>query len=217
MLQIATIPVTDFQQNCRVLWHDGDSSALVIDPGGDSPRIEAFLSDKGLVCTEIWLTHSHLDHCGGVAGLKRRYKALLSAHPGEQEFRRRVDEIKLMWGLSSSEMTSCPEPERHLTGGETISFGETVFQTLFTPGHSPGHLCFYAPAEKVLLAGDTLFAGSIGRTDLPGGNHIQLINSIVEKILPLPDDTRVLSGHGPDTLVGRERSTNPFLTGDFNE
>ena len=217
MLQIAIVPVTDFQQNCRVVWAEGSPSALIIDPGGDSARIENFLKQKHLVCGEIWLTHSHLDHCGGVAGLKSAFDVPLSAHPVEREFRQRVDEIKRLWGITSSDMTNCPEPERKLEGGETVTFAGVEFQVIFTPGHSPGHLCFYAPSERLIIAGDTLFAGSIGRTDLPGGHHPTLIKSIVEKILVLPDDTRVLSGHGPDTLVGRERKTNPFLTGEMDE
>ena len=215
MLAIQLIPVTELQQNCRVLWRKGSSAALVIDPGGDADRIIKFLKSESLVCEQIWLTHSHFDHCGGVAGLMAACSAKVYGHPIEKEFRQRVEDVKRMYGITSKSMTNSPEPTEYLTGGEALSFAEVSFSSLFTPGHSPGHLCYYAASENLLLAGDTLFSGSIGRTDLPGGHHSTLINSIVEKILVLPDDTRVLSGHGPDTTVGRERSSNPFLNGSF--
>jgi glyoxylase-like metal-dependent hydrolase (beta-lactamase superfamily II) len=214
MLNIELFPVTDFQQNCRILWQDGTADALVIDPGGDGDRIEKFLISRKLRCAQIWLTHSHLDHCGGVSQLLRTNASIpLFAHQLEREFRSRVEDIKDMYGIQGNSMTNCPEPTRYLEGEETLEFAGVSFTTLFTPGHSPGHICFYAPTEGLLLAGDTLFAGSIGRTDLPGGNHATLIKSIIEKILTLPDDTRVLSGHGPETRVGVERDTNPFLQG----
>jgi hydroxyacylglutathione hydrolase len=217
MLTVKTFPVTEFQQNCRILWQSGHPSALVVDPGGDGDRIIQFLQRENLTCSEIWLTHSHLDHCGGVACLLKQYPVALLGHPIEREFRLRVNDVKAMYGIVSSSMENCPEPTRYLEGGEEVEFQGTKFSVLFTPGHSPGHLCFYAAEEKFLLAGDTLFAGSIGRTDLPGGDFKTLKKSIVEKILTLPDDTRVLSGHGQDTLVGTERRTNPFITGDYDE
>jgi len=218
MLNIEVIPVTNFQQNCRILWSEGASDALVIDPGGDGDRIARFLDSRELKCTQIWLTHSHLDHCGGVEQLIRLVGEVpLLGHPLEREFRARVEDIKAMYGIQSNAMSNCPEPTRYIEGGEDLEFAGVSFKVLFTPGHSPGHLCFYAPSEGVLLAGDTLFAGSIGRSDLPGGDHTTLLKSIIEKILTLPDDTRVLSGHGPETRVGVERDSNPFLVGDFDE
>lgn len=212
MLEVITIPVTEFYQNCRVLRRRGESGALVIDPGGDIERIRSVLQKHGLRAEEIWLTHSHLDHCGAVRALKQESAALLSAHPGEGEMRKHVPDIAAFYGITSG-LESCPEPDRALNGGEQLAFGGCSFQVLFTPGHSPGHLCFYEPSEGILLAGDTLFAGSIGRTDLPGGDSATLLRSIREKILTLPDATRVLSGHGPDTTVGAERRSNPFLNG----
>lgn len=212
MLNVHLIPVTEFQQNCRVLWSEGSNEALVIDPGGDGDTVARFLSVRNLICSQIWLTHSHLDHCGGVAKLlKIAGDVPLLGHALEREFRARVEDVKVMYGIQGGSMENCPEPSRYIQGGEDLDFAGRVFKVLFTPGHSPGHLCFYAQAEGILLAGDTLFAGSIGRTDLPGGDHATLIKSIVEKILTLPDDTRVLSGHGPETTVGIERSSNPFL------
>lgn len=211
MLDIVTVPVTGFQQNCRLLGDADLGIAVVIDPGGDVPLILRELERRKWKCVEIWLTHSHLDHCGGVAKLIAQTKAKLRAHPGEREFRVRVNEIAAMYGIAQGEFDACPEPDEAIKGGEKLEFAGHCFETRFTPGHSPGHLVFYCAAANLLIAGDTLFAGSIGRTDLPGGNYEQLMQSIVQQILSLPDSTKVLSGHGPDTTIGAERKSNPFL------
>jgi hydroxyacylglutathione hydrolase len=211
MFDIEVIEVTPFFQNTRVLIPRGGRDAVVVDPGGDVDKILSLLETRGATCREIWLTHSHLDHCGGVAGLKQATGALLRAHEGERLMRSKVVEIATMYGVSTAGMENCPEPDISLTEGDTLTFGEDQFEVLFTPGHSPGHLCFYHAESHTLIAGDTLFHGSIGRTDLPGGDHATLMRSIKEKILTLPDDTKVLAGHGPDTTVGRERVHNPFL------
>jgi glyoxylase-like metal-dependent hydrolase (beta-lactamase superfamily II) len=216
MLDIITIPVTDFQQNCRILADTASRHAVVVDPGGDTPTILNELSKRNLTCKEIWLTHSHLDHCGGVAPLIRVTGAPLSGHPIETMMRSSVVKITQMYGLPSGSLENCPEPDRMLSGGETISFGDSSFSVLFTPGHSPGSICFYNARDKYIISGDVLFAGSVGRTDLPGGSSKTLIQSIAKELLSLPDSVAVLSGHGPDTTIGRERLTNPFLSGVFN-
>ena len=198
-------------QNCRILSCGSDPRAVVVDPGGDVAEIEAVLKRNGLECREIWLTHSHLDHCGGVHVLKERTGARLFAHPLESEMRQRVKDLCLLYGLPHGSMEDCPEPEEYISGGETLLLGDLSFQVLFTPGHSPGHVCFYNQPSRTLLAGDTLFAGSIGRTDLPGGDHQTLLRSIRESILGLPSDTVVMPGHGPDTTIGIEKHKNPFL------
>lgn len=213
MFEIVTIIVTPFQQNCRLLACPETKDAVVIDPGGDAARIADALDRRGLSLRQIWLTHSHLDHCGGVAELKAGTNAVLFGHPLERELRANVRRIGQLYGLPPDGMQDCPEPDEYIEGEERLSFSKYDFDVLFTPGHSPGHLCFHHAPSKTLFAGDTLFAGSIGRTDLPGGSHQTLLESIRDRILTLPDDTRVLPGHGPDTTIGVERAGNPFVIG----
>ena len=211
MLNIETLVVTPIMQNCRILWVAGQSDAVVVDPGGDCARILARLAQLKLTCTEIWLTHSHLDHCGGVQALIQSTGARLYGHKNEAMMRANVVKAARMYGMVDAGFENCPEPDVFLVGGETLAVGPISFKVLFTPGHSPGHVCFYAEATGDLIAGDTLFAGSIGRTDLPGGDHQTLLDSIKRELLVLPADVRVCSGHGEDTTIGEEIQNNPFL------
>lgn len=212
MLTIHTIEVTAFIQNCRILTVKGSQNAVVVDPGGGISKIEQYLKTNSLTLKEIWLTHAHIDHCGGVAALLRNCGNIpLLAHPGEKVLRENIEAIAKLYGVSDEPLENCPEPTRGISGGETLNFEGESFEVIFTPGHSPGHLCFYNAKENLLIAGDTLFAGSIGRTDLPGGDYSTLIASIKEKIFTLPPDTKVLSGHGPDTTVEVEKKSNPFF------
>lgn len=212
-LEIVTVLVTPFQQNCRVLISPGDRVACVVDPGGDGDRILEMVRERGVELSMVWLTHSHLDHCGGVRKIVNATGAKLYGHPREQHFRANVETLCRVYGIPPGDMENSPEPTIALTGGERIVLGECSAEVRFTPGHSPGHLCFYFGSEGILLAGDTLFAGSIGRTDLPEGNHAQLLESIRREIYTLPDTTRVLPGHGPDTTVGEEKENNPYVMG----
>ncbi|MCS6893178.1 MAG: MBL fold metallo-hydrolase [Deltaproteobacteria bacterium] len=158
----------------------------------------------------MWLTHSHFDHCGGVQPIKKRFNGvILKGHLSEKEFRANAGDIAQSWGIPG--ITSCPEPDEYLNDGDQFDWKGIRISVLFTPGHSPGHLCYYLPEIGVLFCGDTVFSGSIGRTDLPGGNFELLIRSIKDKILILPNETRLLPGHGPDTTVEREKFSNPFL------
>lgn len=211
MLKVSTIPVTPFMQNARVLACSESNHCVVVDPGGDTDLIIKAVRDGGLDCKAVWLTHSHLDHAAGVRAIIDEFKVPLYAHPNEELFRKRLPEIAAMYGLSQDEWPVCPEPDLPIVGGEVLWLGSLRVETIFTPGHSPGHISFYLPSEATIISGDAIFKGSIGRTDLPGGDHNLLISSIRDKLLTLPDKTRVLSGHGDDTDIGRERRENPFL------
>jgi len=216
MIEIHRIIVTPIQQNARVLIDPDSQTAAVIDPGGagaDNDTIEKLVRSKGAKITQIWLTHSHLDHCGGVAELQRRTGAKLYAsdNPGEVELRRMVPMIAQMYGMDGRVFEACPEPDHVIGKDGQVTLGGVAFKVLFTPGHSPGHLCFYQPEQGFVLCGDTIFAGSVGRTDLPGGDHETLINSIERELLTLPPQTRLMPGHGEDTSVERESRSNPFL------
>lgn len=211
MLEVITVPVTVFSQNARVLWCSETKEGVLVDPGGDSDLLSGTCDGAGVRVTAIWLTHAHLDHCAGVAALLKRYSVPLVAHPDERMLRERIPDIARMYGLPADEWPACPEPTHAVRGGEELRMGNVRAQVLFTPGHSPGHVSFYFPADSVVVSGDALFCGSIGRTDLPGGDHAQLLASIKRELLRLPDETKVLSGHGEDTTIGAERRENPFL------
>ena len=211
MLKVETIPVTPFSQNARVIYCSESNHAVIVDPGGESSLIIDACERLHLSIQAVWLTHSHLDHCGGVSDILNRYHVTLIAHPEERVMRSKVSQIAQMYGLSPSDWSDCPEPSQYIYGGEKLFIGAHSASVLHTPGHSPGHVSFYFQDDKILISGDALFRESIGRTDLPGGCHATLIGSIKDKLLNLPDDTIVLSGHGNDTTIGHERRANPFL------
>jgi hydroxyacylglutathione hydrolase len=203
------VPVTPFQQNCTVLWCSNTKRAVVIDPGGDLPDIERAIARAGVKVDKIWLTHGHIDHVGGAADLKARLKVPIEGpHRADLFLLQRVRESGLSYGmLNASNVT----PERWLEDGDRVEIGELTFDVLHCPGHSPGSIVYFNPDQRLAIVGDVLFAGSIGRSDLPGGDHGQLLKSISDKLLPLGDDVAIISGHGPTSTIGRERATNPFL------
>jgi len=208
-LQIITIPVTPVEQNCRIICLE--KFTLLIDPGGDYDKILKALRQHNLQVQQIWLTHSHFDHCGGVADIKTEFpEAKLLAHPIEKEFRQFVPEIAAQFGLPDA-FKRCPEPDIAVLDDCEFDINNTKVKILFTPGHSPGHLCFYFPQHNICVCGDTVFQDSVGRTDLPYASWQQLCSSIKTKLLTLPPETKLLPGHGPNTTVERELKFNPFL------
>jgi hydroxyacylglutathione hydrolase len=205
------VPVTPFQQNCTVLWCEDTKRAVVIDPGGDLPDVERAIARAGVEVEKIWLTHGHIDHVGGAADLKARLNVPIEGPQRDDQFLlRNVRESARSFGiLDASDVT----PDRWLEEGDQVQVGELTFDVLHCPGHSPGSIVYFNPAQRLAIVGDVLFAGSIGRTDLPGGNHQQLMRSIRDKLLPVGDDVAIISGHGPTSTIGQERATNPFLRG----
>jgi len=201
-VELLCFPLTPFYTNSYVLKDDGE--AIIVDPGEASPRLLRSVEDSKV--TLIVNTHCHCDHAGGNAGVKAATGAPLAIHREELPLLESLPQQGLMFGVP---FPPSPPPDRFLEEGEEIQVGNVTLRVLHTPGHSPGHIALAGPG--FILAGDVLFAGSIGRTDLPGGSYPQLLASIRAKLLTLPDDTVVYSGHGPETTIGAERASNPFL------
>ena len=203
------VPVTPFQQNCTPLWCEVTKRAVVIDPGGDLPEVERAIKRAGVSVDKIWLTHGHVDHVAGASDLKTNLKVSIEGpHKDDLFLLQHVAETGRSYGMwNASNVT----PDRWLEEGDQVQIGELTFNVLHCPGHSPGSIVYFNPVQRLAIVGDVLFAGSIGRTDLPGGNYQQLIESIKDKLLPLGDDVAIISGHGPTSTIGHERATNPFL------
>jgi len=211
MLRYATIPVTAFQQNCSIVWCDETMKAAVIDPGGNLDVLLTAVKRLGVTLEQIWLTHAHIDHAGGTAELSQQLDLpIIGPHPGDQFW---IDGLPMQgqrFGLPHAEPFT---PTRWLHDGDTVSIGHCTLNVRHCPGHTPGHVVFHSPEAKRAFVGDVLFAGSIGRTDFPQGNHQQLIDSITQRLWPMGDDTVFIPGHGPESTFGRERQTNPFVGG----
>jgi len=205
-LVIKRFMVGAIETNCYVVSCPDTREAVVIDPGDYDPSLAAYLEQQDLVVKYIINTHSHFDHTGGNKKVKDATGAPLLIHRAEAGMLPRINLLALMFGLK---VDKSPQADGFLAEGDEVKFGNISLNVLETPGHSPGSITLYA--DNVAFVGDTLFAGSIGRTDLPGGSYDRLIQSITGKIVPLGDDTVVYSGHGPETTVGREKQYNPFL------
>ncbi|NPA31410.1 MAG: MBL fold metallo-hydrolase [Chloroflexi bacterium] len=208
-LDLVHLVVGPLETNAYLLADRATGTAVVVDPGAEGERIAAAAQARGWTIRHVWLTHAHFDHIGGLAALADALPAwpLVAMHP---------DDLWL-WRLEGGaplfgfRLDPGPEPSVFLQHGQRLRVGDTEFEVRHAPGHTPGHVMFYAPTENLLLAGDVIFREGIGRTDLPQGDYETLLRSIRDQVLTLPDETRVLPGHGPATTVGHERRYNPFV------
>lgn len=211
-MQAGIIPVTPFQQNCTILFDEDTREGVIVDPGGDVDVILKVVEEQKFKIKEIWLTHGHIDHAGGAMDVKDALGVeIVGPHRDDLPLLQVLESRAAQFGMTGP-VRNCT-PDRWLEDGNTVSFGDHVFKVLHCPGHAPGHVVFYNAEQNFAHVGDVLFAGSIGRTDLPGGNHAQLLQSIKDKVLPLGDDVGFICGHGPGGRIGEERRTNPFLKG----
>jgi len=205
---LETFPVGPLACNCTLLGDDAAGEAIVVDPGDEVDRIHRRLNEHGLRLKQILITHAHIDHVGGALKLKRLTGAPIFLNQEDLPLLEMMA-VQAAWlGVDTPETAKPDEP---LTEGMTVGLARYPAQVIHTPGHTQGSVCLHFAPMKMVIAGDTLFAGSIGRTDLPGGNYGQIIESIHSRLLALPDETRVLPGHGPETTLARERQSNPFL------
>lgn len=209
MLRYRTLPVTAFAQNCSIVWCDQTLEAAVIDPGGEIERLLATVAELNLQLQAIWLTHAHIDHAGAVGELAERLRLpIIGPHPGDQFWIDALPQQSAMFGFPPARHFS---PTRWLQDGETVQIGQSTLTVRHCPGHTPGHVVFHSAEAQRVFVGDVLFAGSIGRTDFPQGNHAQLLASIREKIWPMGDATVFIPGHGPEGTLGEERQFNPYV------
>jgi hydroxyacylglutathione hydrolase len=207
------VPVTLFEQNCTIIWCEATRKAVVIDPGGDVPRIQEAIKQTGVTIEKIWLTHGHIDHVGGAADLRDALGVKIEGpHIGDKYLLDNVVSSGERFGMTGVRNFG---PDRWLDEGEQVQVGKLTFDIYHCPGHSPGSVVFFNRELRFAHVGDVLFNGSVGRTDLPGGSHAELINSITQKLLPLGDDVGFICGHGAGSTIGQERLTNPFLTGEM--
>lgn len=211
MLYLKTFTFNPFQQNTYLIY-DSENTACLIDAGNsnhsENTELKTFITEKQLQLKRFLLTHAHIDHILGARFVFDTYGLLPEVHEQELFFIDRMPQSAEMYGIPCD---PAPQPEKFISGGDTFTIGKYEFCCLFTPGHSPGSISFYNKENKILLGGDVLFRGSIGRSDLPMGDHDTLIRSIREQFLVLPDDVKVYSGHGPVTTIGAEKQSNPFL------
>lgn len=205
---LETFPVGPLQCNCTILGDENSAEAIVIDPGDEVSRIHRRLTSLGLKLKQILVTHAHIDHVGGALKLKGMTGAPIFLNENDLPLLQMMSAQAAWLGVQTPDTAP---PDESLSDGRRVGLDSYPAQVLHTPGHTQGSVCLHFVPFKMVIAGDTLFAGSIGRTDLPGGNFEQIINSINTRLLTLPDDTRIIPGHGPATTIGAERKTNPFL------
>jgi len=208
-VKVIVIPVTAFEQNCSLLICEQSNHAAIVDPGGDIDRILAAIDEAEVNVEKILLTHGHVDHAGGVSELAKRLNLPVEGpQRGDKFWIDQIPEQASQFGFGESHAF---EPDRWLEDGDTVEVGNNKLHVIHAPGHTPGHVVFYDAAARLAVVGDVLFRGSIGRTDFPGGNHQDLLDSIRMKLFPLGDDVRFIPGHGPVSTFGDERQRNPFV------
>ena len=220
---IEELTVTAFEQHTRVVGCEKTRQAICIDPGDDSESIVGAIDKHGFRLQAIACTHAHMDHVGGVAALKRlKPDAKIIIHPADEFIYDQLPQQpewigipRSQWSVLGFDYEQPPKVDEYWSDGQSYKVGELEFKVIHCPGHTPGHVVLFNEKENKVFVGDVLFAGSVGRTDLPGGSTEQLMDSIMNKLLPLGDEVEVYSGHGPVTTIGQERRTNPFLTGAY--
>jgi glyoxylase-like metal-dependent hydrolase (beta-lactamase superfamily II) len=204
------LTVGPFQENCYIIGDEDSGVGAVVDPGDEAARIALAVEQANLEVGSIIVTHAHIDHVGAVAALVDEYTCPVLMHAESEPMLKQLPTQAIMMGLKLGKV---PAVDRHIGDGDVLEVGELRLRSLYTPGHAPGHLAFYVEDQGLVLSGDALFAGSVGRVDLPGGSMEVLMRSIEEQLLTLPDETTVYPGHGPQTTIGNERTSNPFLQG----
>ncbi len=207
---VEMVTVGPFQENCYVIGDEESRIGALIDPGDEAARIALTVERLGLEIGSILITHAHVDHVRAIAPLVDEYLCPVLMHEEAEAMLKTAPQQALMMGMKFGKV---PAVDGYIAADEVLEVGPLRLRSLYTPGHAPGHLAFHAEDEGIVFSGDALFAGSVGRVDLPGGSMEILMRSITSKLLPLSDETLVLSGHGPETTIGRERMTNPFLAG----
>jgi glyoxylase-like metal-dependent hydrolase (beta-lactamase superfamily II) len=204
------LTVGPFQENCYIVGDEESGVGAIIDPGEEAARIAMAVEQTGLDIGSIIITHAHIDHVGAVVALVDEYACPVLMHAEAEPMLEQLPTQAMMMGLRFGKL---PTVDRHIGDEEVLEVGDIRLRSLYTPGHAPGHLAFYIEDRDLVLSGDAIFAGSVGRVDLPGGSMEVLMRSIEERLLTLPDETMVYPGHGPHTTIGTERASNPFLQG----
>jgi len=207
-LRAAILPVTPLQQNCSLIWCTKTMRGAFVDPGGDLPKLRDAVARAGVTIEKIIVTHGHIDHCGSAGIFAQELGVPIEGpHEDDRFWIARLEDDGRNYGVTGKPF----EPDRWLVDGDTVTLGDLTLDVRHCPGHTPGHIVLHHPESKLAIVGDVIFAGSIGRTDFPRGNHQQLLDAIVQRLWPMGDDTSFIPGHGPMSTFGQERLTNPFV------